>query len=97
MGMQRIRKSTIEECDGGEEDGTCEDAELRKWGGVQGSRWQWEFTMELRLRGQNPSAVKGDRAIKTTAAADEKEDTVQMVVTNVPAKTRSSDTGGVQP
>jgi hypothetical protein len=41
--------------------------------------------------------VKGDGAIKTTAAADEKEDTVQMVVTNVPAKTRSSDTGGVQP
>ena len=63
MGMQRIRKSTIEECDGGEEDGTCEDAELRKWGGVQGSRWQWELTTELRLLGQNPSAVKGDGAI----------------------------------
>jgi hypothetical protein len=36
MGMQRIRKSTIGEWDGGEEDGTCEDAEMRKGGGVQG-------------------------------------------------------------
>jgi hypothetical protein len=78
MGMQRIQKSTIGECDGGEEDGTCQDVEMRKGGGVQGWRWQWEFTTELRLRGQNPSAVKGDGGIKTTAAADEKEESDGM-------------------